>query len=88
MACVITSPRDAIRRLVQNFMYKHIVRLRDDAIHSFGCFILSFMKASCEVNYLYVHTDGGDVEALIFKTFDHCRVCVLSQNAVKSPTRR
>ncbi len=36
--------------------YKHIVRLRDDAIFSFACFILHFMKASSAVNYLYVHT--------------------------------
>ncbi len=34
MAHVITSPRDAIRRPLQNFTYKHIVCLRDDAIYS------------------------------------------------------
>ncbi len=66
MACVITLPRDTIRRPLQNFMYKHIVRLRDDAIYSFGCFIFNFMKDSCAVNYLYVHTDDGGVEALLF----------------------
>ncbi len=66
MACVITSPRDAIRCPTQNFTCKHIVRLRDDAIYSFGCLIFNFMKASSAVNYLYVHTDDGGVEALLF----------------------
>ncbi len=37
----------------------NIVCLRDDAIHSFGCFIFNFMKASSAVNY-------GGVEALLF----------------------
>ncbi len=46
--------------------YKHIVRLRDAAIYSFGCFIFNFMKASSAVNYLYAHTDDGGVEALLF----------------------
>ncbi len=66
MAWGITSPRDAIRRPLQNFTYKHIVRLRDDAIYSFGCFIFNFMKASSAVNYLYAHTDDGGAEALLF----------------------
>ncbi len=66
MAYIITSPRDAIWRLFQNFTYKHIVRLRDDAIYSFGCFVFNFMKASSAVNYLYVQTDNGVVEALLF----------------------
>ncbi len=66
MAHVITSPRDTIRRPLLNFTHKHIVRLRDDAIYSFGCFIFNFMKASRAVNYLYVHTDDGGVEALLF----------------------
>ncbi len=66
MACVITSPHDAIRRPLKNFTYKHIVRLRDDAIYNFGCFIFHFMKASSTVNYLYVHTDDGGIEALLF----------------------
>ncbi len=52
MTYIITSPRDAIWCLFQNFTYKHIVRLRDDAIYSFGCFIFYFMKASSAVNYL------------------------------------
>ncbi len=38
----------------------------DDAIYSFGCFIINFMKASSAVYYLYVHTDDGGVEALLF----------------------
>ncbi len=66
MACVITSPSDAIRCPTQNFTYKHIDRLRGDAIYSFGCFIFSFMKAPIAVNYLYAHTDKGGVEALLF----------------------
>ncbi len=66
MACVITSPRDAIRRPLQNCTYKHIVRLHYDAIYSFGCFIFNFMKPSSAVNYLYVHTDDSGVEALLF----------------------
>ncbi len=66
MACVITSPRDTIRRPLQNFTCKHIVRLREDAIYSFVCFIFNFMKASSAVNYLYMHTDDGGVEALLF----------------------
>ncbi len=49
-----------------NFTYKHIVCLRDNAIYSFGCLIFNCMKASSAVNYLYVHTDDGDVEALLF----------------------
>ncbi len=65
MANVITSPRDTIRLPLQNFMYKHIVGL-SDAINSFGCFIFYFMKASSAVNYLYVYTDDGGVEALLF----------------------
>ncbi len=65
MEFVITSPRDAIRRPLQNFKYKRIVRLPDDAMYSFGCFIFNFMKASSAVNYLYVHTDDGGVEALL-----------------------
>ncbi len=48
------------------------------------------MKASSAVNDLYVHTEDSAVEALLFavKTVDHCRLCILSQNAAKSPTRR
>ncbi len=61
-AHIITSPRDAIRHPLQKFTYA-VVRLRDDAIYSFGCFICNFMKASSAVNYLYVHTDDGAVEA-------------------------
>ncbi len=60
------SPRDAIQRPTQNFTHKHIVRLRDDAIYRFGCLIFNIMKASSAVNYLYVHTDDGGVEALLF----------------------
>ncbi len=88
MAYVITSQRDAIRRPLKNFTCKHIVRLRDDAIYSFGCFIFNIMKASSAVNCLYVHTDDGGVDALLFavKTVDHCCVCILSQNAATSPT--
>ncbi len=59
MVCVITSPRDAIRRPLQNVTYKHVVILRDDAIYSFWCFIFYFLKASSAVNYLYVHTDDS-----------------------------
>ncbi len=44
----------------------NIVCLRDDAIYSFGCFIFNFMKAASAVNYLYVHTDDGGAEALLF----------------------
>ncbi len=66
MACVITSQRDGIRCPLQNFTCKHIVRLCDDAIYSFGCFIFNIMKASSAVNCLYVHTDDGGVEALLF----------------------
>ncbi len=66
MACVITSPRDAIRCPLHNFTYKHIARLLDDAIYSFGCFIFNFMKASSAVNYLYMHRDNGDVKSLLF----------------------
>ncbi len=89
MACVITSSHDVIRRPLQNFTYKHIVRLRDDAIYSFGCFIFHFMKGSIAVNYLYVHTDDGGTEALLFavKRLIITTVCV-SQNAAKSPTRQ
>ncbi len=47
-------------------MYKHIVRFRDDAIYSSGCFIVNFMNASSAVNYLYVHTVDGGVEAILF----------------------
>ncbi len=74
----------------QEFMYKHIVRLRYDAIYRFGCFIFNFMKASSAVNYLYVRTYDGGVEALLFavKHVNHCRVCVLLQNVAKRPTRR
>ncbi len=53
-------------RLTQNFTSKHIVRLRDDAIYSFGYFIFNFMKASSAVDYLYVHADDSGVEALLF----------------------
>ncbi len=60
------STRDAIRRPSQNCTYKHIVHFRDNAIYSIGCFIKNFMKASSEVNYLYMHTDNGGVEALLF----------------------
>ncbi len=75
MAHVITSPRDAIQRPLQNFTYKHIVRLHCDAIYSFGCFIFNFMKASSAVNYLYKHIDDGGVEAFVcHQTVDHCRV--------------
>ncbi len=66
MTCVITSPCDAIRRPLQNFMYKHIVCLTDDAIYSFVYFIFNGMNASSAVNYLYKHTDDGGVEALLF----------------------
>ncbi len=58
MARVITSPRDAIRRPTQNSTHKHIVRLRDDAIYSFG-FIFNCIKASSAVNYLYIVTVHG-----------------------------
>ncbi len=44
----------------------NIVCLHYDAIYSFGCFIFTFMKPSSAVNYLYVHTDDGGVEALLF----------------------
>ncbi len=45
------------------------------------------MKASSAVNYLYVHTDDGDAEALLFAvkwliTAVWCPVA----NAAKSPT--
>ncbi len=53
-------------RLHTNFTYEHIVHLRYDAIYSFGYFIFKFVKASSAVNYLYVHTDDGGVEALLF----------------------
>ncbi len=47
------------------------------------------MKASSAVNYLYVHTDDGGVEALLFAVKRlTTTVCILSQNAAKSPTRR
>ncbi len=42
------------------------LHLRDDAIYSFGCFIFNCMKASSAVNYLYVHSDDGGVEARLF----------------------
>ncbi len=67
----------------------NIVRLRYDAIYSLRCFIFNFMKASSAVNYLYVHTDDGGWSSFICRqTVDHCSVCILSQNAAKSPTRR
>ncbi len=65
MARVITSPRDAIRRPTQNSTHTHIARLRDNVIYSFGC-IFNCIKASSAVNYLYIHTDDGGVEALLF----------------------
>ncbi len=75
MARVITSPHDAIQHPLKNFTYKHIVRLRDDAIYSFGCFLFNFIKASSAVNYLFVHTDDGGVEALL----DYCCPCKRTQ---------
>ncbi len=87
MAHVITSPRDTIRRPLLNFTHKHIVRLRDDAIYSFGCFIFNFMKASRAVLFV-LHTDDGGVEALLFAIKQlTTRVCILSQNAATSPTQ-
>ncbi len=65
MVHVIMSPH-TIRHPTNNFTYKRIVRLHGDAIYSFGCFIFNFMKASSAVNYLYVHTGDGRVEALLF----------------------
>ncbi len=65
MACVITSSHDVIRR-PSRISLINIVRLRDDAIYSFGCFIFNIMKASSAVNYLCVHTDDGGAEALLF----------------------
>ncbi len=89
MACVITSPRDAIRHPLYNFMYKNIVRLRDYAIYSFRCFIFNVMKASSAGNYLYVHADDSGVETLLFAIKRlTTAVCILSKNAAKSPTRR
>ncbi len=45
------------------------------------------MKASSAVNYLYVHTDDGGVEALLFAVKQlTTALCVLSQNVAKSPT--
>ncbi len=62
----------------------NIICLRDDAIYSFGCFILNFMKASSAVHYLYVHTDDGGVETLLFAIkWLTTAVCILSQNATK-----
>ncbi len=50
MAHVITSPHDAIQRLLQNFTYKHIVRLRYDAIYSWWymitCWFNNIQKCS------------------------------------------
>ncbi len=66
MAHVITSLRDTIQRPLQNITCKHIVSFRDDDIYSFGYLIFHFMKASSAVHYLYVHTDDGGVEALLF----------------------
>ncbi len=57
MAHVITSPCDAIQHPLQNFVYKHKVCLRDDAIYSFGCFICNFLKTLSAVNYFNKHTD-------------------------------
>ncbi len=54
MACVITSPRDAIRRLLQNFTYKHTVRLRDDAIYSLGASFWILWKRQVHLIILYV----------------------------------
>ncbi len=56
MAHVITSRRDAIRRPLQNFTYKHIVCLGYGAMYSLGCFIFNFTKASSAVNYLSCYT--------------------------------
>ncbi len=77
MACVITSPRDAIWRPLKNFTYKHIVRLRDDAIYGFGCFIFHFMKVSSAVNYFRAYRRRRCWSSFICRqTVDHCRVCV------------
>ncbi len=47
------------------------------------------MKASSAVYYLYVHTDDGGVEALLFPVKRLITaVCILSQNTAKSPTQR
>ncbi len=45
------------------------------------------MKASSAVNYLYVHTDDGGVEAFICRqTVDHCRACPVVKCGKKSYT--
>ncbi len=59
-----------------------------DAINSFGSLIFYFMKASSAVNYVYVHTDDGGVESLLFAVKRlTSAVCVLSQNAASSAQR-
>ncbi len=59
MAC------DVIRRPLQNFTYKHIVRLRDDATYSLGVSFFILLKFQVQL-IIFVHTDDGGVEALLF----------------------
>ncbi len=61
MAHVITSPRDAIRSRISRINTKFVF-----VMMPYTVLIFYFMKASSAVHYLYVHTDDGGVEALLF----------------------
>ncbi len=61
MAHVITSPRDAIRSRISRINTKAVF-----VMMSYTVLIFNLMKASSAVHYLYVHTDDGGVEALLF----------------------
>ncbi len=61
MAHVITSPRDAIRSRISRINTKFVF-----VMMSYTVLIFNLMKASSEVHYLYMHTDDGGVEALLF----------------------
>ncbi len=48
----------------------------------FTVLIFYFMKASSAVNYLYVHTDDGGVEALLFAVKRLTAVVCVSRHKV------
>ncbi len=60
MAHVITSPRDAIRSRNSCINIKFVFVMMPCTV------LIYFMKASSAVHYLYMHTDDGGVEALLF----------------------
>ncbi len=76
-ACVITSPRDAIRRPLQNCTY-NIVCLHYDAIYSFGCFILLLWNLQVQLIICTCIPTMAVLKLFICRqTVDQCREWIL-----------